>query len=98
MHRLFSLVKFKPDSVRRQLVLWPEKPTRSSPWLRPSWPRVAAFDRRRHGRTADTSEAFHYESMVDETIEVIEHFGGRRWMVRFLGCCRMDSYLSTILV
>jgi len=38
--------------------------------------RVAAFDRRGHGRTADTSEAFHYDAMVDETIEVIEHLGG----------------------
>ena len=38
--------------------------------------RVAAFDRRGHGRTADTPEAFHYESMVDETIAVIEHVGG----------------------
>jgi pimeloyl-ACP methyl ester carboxylesterase len=38
--------------------------------------RVAAFDRRGHGRTADTPEAFHYESMVDETIAVIEHLGG----------------------
>ena len=38
--------------------------------------RVAAFDRRGHGRTADTPEPFHYESMVDETIAVIEHIGG----------------------
>ena len=38
--------------------------------------RVAAFDRRGHGRTADTPEAFHYDSMVDETIAVIEHIGG----------------------
>ena len=38
--------------------------------------RVAAFDRRGHGRTADTPEAFHYESMVDETVAVIEHIGG----------------------
>jgi pimeloyl-ACP methyl ester carboxylesterase len=38
--------------------------------------RVAAFDRRGHGRTADTAEEFHYESMVDETIAVIEHIGG----------------------
>ncbi len=38
--------------------------------------RVAAFDRRGHGRTADTPEAFHYESMVDEAIAVIEHIGG----------------------
>ena len=37
---------------------------------------VAAFDRRGHGRTADTPEPFHYESMVDETIAVIEHIGG----------------------
>jgi pimeloyl-ACP methyl ester carboxylesterase len=37
--------------------------------------RVAAFDRRGHGRTADTPEPFHYESMVDETIVVIEHLG-----------------------
>lgn len=38
--------------------------------------RVVAFDRRGHGRTADTPDAFHYESMVDETIAVIEHIGG----------------------
>ena len=38
--------------------------------------RVTAFDRRGHGRTADTPEAFHYESMVDETIAFIEHIGG----------------------
>lgn len=38
--------------------------------------RVAAFDRRGHGRTADTPAEFHYESMVDETIAVIEHLGG----------------------
>ena len=38
--------------------------------------RVAAFDRRGHGRTGDTPEAFHFESMVDETIAVIEHIGG----------------------
>ena len=38
--------------------------------------RVAAFDRRGHGRTADTPEPFHYESMVDETIAIIEHLGG----------------------
>lgn len=38
--------------------------------------RVVAFDRRGHGRTADTTDDFHYESMVDETIAVIEHVGG----------------------
>ena len=34
---------------------------------------VAAFDRRGHGRTADTAEAFHYDAMADETIAVLEH-------------------------
>ena len=38
--------------------------------------RVAAFDRRGHGRTADTPEAFHYESMVDEAVAFIEYIGG----------------------
>lgn len=38
--------------------------------------RVAAFDRRGHGRTADTSEPFHYATMVDETIAFLEHLGG----------------------
>ena len=33
---------------------------------------VAAFDRRGHGRTADTAEALHYETMADETIGVLE--------------------------
>ncbi|MCU1390500.1 MAG: hypothetical protein JWL72_3838, partial [Ilumatobacteraceae bacterium] len=35
--------------------------------------RVAAFDRRGHGRTADTPEPFHYEAMADETIAVLAH-------------------------
>jgi pimeloyl-ACP methyl ester carboxylesterase len=34
---------------------------------------LAAFDRRGHGRTADTAEAFHYDTMADETIAVLEH-------------------------
>jgi pimeloyl-ACP methyl ester carboxylesterase len=34
---------------------------------------VAAFDRRGHGRTADTKEALHYDAMADETIGVLEH-------------------------
>ncbi len=37
--------------------------------------RVVAFDRRGHGRTADTIDAFHFGSMVDETVAVIEHLG-----------------------
>lgn len=35
--------------------------------------RIAAFDRRGHGRTADTPEPFHYEAMADETIAVLAH-------------------------
>jgi len=34
---------------------------------------VAAFDRRGHGRTADTAEALHYETMAYETIGVLEY-------------------------
>jgi pimeloyl-ACP methyl ester carboxylesterase len=36
---------------------------------------VAAFDRRGHGRTADTAQPFHYDTMADETIGVLEHLG-----------------------
>lgn len=35
--------------------------------------RVAAFDRRGHGRTADTAEPLHYDAMADETIGVLEY-------------------------
>lgn len=34
--------------------------------------RVVAFDRRGHGHTADTDEPFHYESMADEVVGVLE--------------------------
>ena len=34
--------------------------------------RVVAFDRRGHGRTADTAEPFHYDDMATETIAVLE--------------------------
>lgn len=37
---------------------------------------VAAFDRVGHGRTSDTDEPFHYESMAEEVIGVVEHLGG----------------------
>lgn len=37
--------------------------------------RIAAFDRRGHGRTGDTDEPFHYESMADETIAFLEYLG-----------------------
>src|SRR5580658_7786865 len=36
---------------------------------------VAAFDRRGHGRTADTAEALHYDTMATETIGVLEYLG-----------------------
>ena len=45
--------------------------------------RVAAFDRRGHGRTADTPEPFHYDSMADETVAVLEHLGGAAHLVGF---------------
>lgn len=38
--------------------------------------RVAAFDRRGHGFTADTSEPFHYDDMATETIGVLEKVVG----------------------
>lgn len=34
--------------------------------------RVVAFDRRGHGRTADTDADFHYDDMVTETVGVLE--------------------------
>jgi pimeloyl-ACP methyl ester carboxylesterase len=42
---------------------------------------VSAFDRRGHGRTADTDEAFHYEAMADETIAFLELLGRRAHLV-----------------
>jgi pimeloyl-ACP methyl ester carboxylesterase len=38
--------------------------------------RLVAFDRRGHGRTADTDAPFHYRDMATETIAVLEHLGG----------------------
>jgi len=37
---------------------------------------LVAFDRKGHGRTADTEEPFHYESMADEVTAVIGLLGG----------------------
>ena len=37
---------------------------------------MVAFDRRGHGRTADTDEPFHYDTMTDETVAVMERVGG----------------------
>ena len=38
--------------------------------------RIVAFDRRGHGRTADTDAPFHYEDMATEAIGVLEHVVG----------------------
>jgi pimeloyl-ACP methyl ester carboxylesterase len=43
--------------------------------------RVTSFDRRGHGRTPDTPADFHYESMADETIAILEHLGTRAHLV-----------------
>ncbi len=37
--------------------------------------RVSAFDRRGHGRTADTPAPFHYDDMASETIAFLRHLG-----------------------
>ncbi len=37
--------------------------------------RLAAFDRRGHGRTPDRPGAFHYDDMADETIAFLEYLG-----------------------
>jgi pimeloyl-ACP methyl ester carboxylesterase len=39
--------------------------------------RIAAFDRRGHGRTGDTDEPFSYDAMASETIAFIEHLERR---------------------
>jgi pimeloyl-ACP methyl ester carboxylesterase len=38
---------------------------------------LISFDRRGHGRTADTEGAFHYADMAKESIGVLEHAGGQ---------------------
>jgi pimeloyl-ACP methyl ester carboxylesterase len=43
--------------------------------------RVTSFDRRGHGRTPDSPEDFHYESMADEVIAVLEHLGTRAHLI-----------------
>lgn len=43
--------------------------------------RIGAFDRRGHGRTADTPEPFSYEAMADETIAYLELLGRRAHLV-----------------
>jgi len=43
--------------------------------------RIAAFDRRGHGRTADTDAPFSYGAMADETIAFLEYLGRRVHLV-----------------
>jgi pimeloyl-ACP methyl ester carboxylesterase len=43
--------------------------------------RVAAFDRRGHGRTADTDAPFSYSAMADETIAFVEYLDRRVHLV-----------------
>ena len=43
--------------------------------------KVSAFDRRGHGRTADTDEPFHYDDMANETIAFITSLGRRVHLV-----------------
>src|SRR3954449_12257797 len=38
---------------------------------------LVAFDRRGHGRTADTAAPFHYEDMATETVHVLEEVVGK---------------------
>ncbi|HEY1825622.1 MAG TPA: alpha/beta hydrolase [Acidimicrobiales bacterium] len=42
---------------------------------------VAAFDRRGHGRTSDTDDAFSYDAMADETIAFLEYLNRRVYLV-----------------
>jgi pimeloyl-ACP methyl ester carboxylesterase len=42
---------------------------------------IAAFDRRGHGRTADTDAVFHYDDMASETIAFLEYLGRRSHLV-----------------
>ena len=39
---------------------------------------LVAFDRRGHGRTADTPAPFHYEDMATETVRVLEQVVGKQ--------------------
>ena len=38
---------------------------------------LVAFDRRGHGRTADTSAPFHYEDMATETVRILDQVVGK---------------------
>ncbi|MFZ1062796.1 MAG: alpha/beta hydrolase [Acidimicrobiales bacterium] len=43
--------------------------------------RLAAFDRRGHGKSPDTDQPFHYADMADQTIAFIEHLGRKVHLV-----------------
>jgi pimeloyl-ACP methyl ester carboxylesterase len=43
--------------------------------------RLAAFDRRGHGRSPDDDQPFHYADMADETIAFLEHLGRKVHLV-----------------
>jgi len=46
--------------------------------------RLVAFDRRGHGRTADTDQPFHYDEMAEEVVSVLEQVvGGPAHLVGF---------------
>lgn len=45
--------------------------------------RLVAFDRRGHGRTADSDAPFHYDDMANETIAVLEHVDAAAHLVGF---------------
>ncbi|MDE3008712.1 MAG: alpha/beta hydrolase [Acidobacteriota bacterium] len=43
--------------------------------------RVSAFDRRGHGRSADTDQPFSIDAMAEETVAFLEHLGTRSHLV-----------------
>lgn len=45
--------------------------------------RLVAFDRRGHGKTADTDEPFHYDTMADEAVAVLEYLGAPAHVVGY---------------
>lgn len=42
---------------------------------------IAAFDRRGHGRSADTDEPFSFDAMAEETIAFLEYLGRRVYLL-----------------
>ncbi len=50
------------------------------PSLKKSY-RIAAFDRRGHGKSPDNDQPFHYEEMASDAIAYLEHLGRRAHLV-----------------